>query len=294
MMNKPSPTAAYVRSNKHISVGALTTLDAFECVSSGEEEVETVVSDIPSSGGAEPTEAGAEAALDEMDGQGATELGRILLDLGFSDALSDEPLLVVRGPEISAKAFGQPPRLKNLFWRQYVTSKQRSGSLTTENLQKHTAAQPPSFPFGKMFEPANVGEWLLGFKAYARSVPVRDFTARLLGEDLGSDVANFVGEDAMLSDFDGNTMVAGDEPDGHYVVASRARCLRVPSGAGRSGFIVDDLVSISTPGERSTYGSSAGSEGADEDAAEDEVDIHWPLSGGGVAVAQSRAFDGRE
>lgn len=303
-MASKHPPVAIVRSKKQVglSLGTLTTLDAFECVSDSDSEVDTVISESPSlargiSEGPEPTETDKEAALKEIEGED-DEISNVLAELGFTEDTSGEPLLTAGHtgwPSDRGSTAGQPPRYKNLFWREYVAARQPKG-LTKERLEQHPSTKAPAFPFGKLFSPSCAGEWLAGFKSFARSVPVRDMTTRLLGEDIGSDVADFVGDDAMgdISDQSGTILDPAEKPDGTRVIASKF--VRVPAcvRSGRRGFVIDDEVSISTPGQRTPRGSSAGSEAGNEDGVSDgeEIDFRWPLHSGVTKVRQSRAFDG--
>lgn len=244
---------AMVRSRKHgmFSLGSLTTLDAFECVSDDQSDVETV-SDTPSvirpvSDGPEPSETSIQDYMGDLDVDG-TDMQKALADLGFDEDFTDEPLLTVSNSNECLPRKGEPPAYKNLFWRKYLAAQQPHGKLTAERLEQHEAKQADAFPFGKTFSPRSAGEWLAGIKAFARGVPIREFSTSVFGDDLGIDVADFVGGDAMVttSEGQGSTIDTGDAPDGLRVAGFRCIRIPAPTSNGRAGFLCEDEVSIST------------------------------------------------
>lgn len=253
------------------SLGSLTTLDEFETVSVSDSEIDTV-SDGPTdiravSEGPEPTETSAEVELESqsLDGDQAE-----LEKLGFEEDLTGEPLLPAKNSHESQQASGQAPHYKNLFWRKYLASQQPFGRLTTERLMKHNEAMDrmPLHPFREPSRPVSLGEWVAGMKDVAKRVPVKVLTTGLLGDDIGIDVADFVGGDALNTASEGNqtTMEAADIPDGFRVVGSRCTWLALPQDAGRSGFMLDE-VSISSATASIDRGSDDGSEGSESDTA---------------------------
>mmetsp|Transcript_47455 Transcript_47455/g.141696 ORF Transcript_47455/g.141696 Transcript_47455/m.141696 type:complete len:298 (-) Transcript_47455:181-1074(-) len=293
-------SAAMLRSRKQCvqSLGSLTTLDAFECLSDTAGEVDTI-SDSPSdvqllSERPEPTEASVEADLNDVEGADSS-LRKILAELGFPDALADDPLLAVRAPAEHTRKCEQPPGYRNLFWRKFMASQQPYGRLTDERLQQHKTGYATSANGNNAGVSRSAGEWLAGFKDLAKSMPVKDMATRMFGVDIGADVARFVGNDALVSasEVQGTTIDHGENQDGRRVIGCKFTRLAAPTGVGRAGFLIDDEVSIATPHQSCSPDDSSSTGSSDETVQERETaDAWWKPLGAAVEVHESKAFNG--
>mmetsp|Transcript_118012 Transcript_118012/g.328904 ORF Transcript_118012/g.328904 Transcript_118012/m.328904 type:complete len:293 (-) Transcript_118012:99-977(-) len=243
------------------SLGALSTLDAFDdCVSDSDSDTLVVSSD----GGMEATEMDLEAKVGELDDPEEVARMQLLRSLGFTDAPMSEPLLPL--PSVAPRTSStQPPPYLNFFWRQYQASRQEPRKLTAAQLEQSNA----SFE-SKVDRPGNAGEWLWNFKAMAKSMPVKSLVACVLGDDLGPDVASFVGADGLAtsSELSAATLDACDAPYGQHVLGSMRFRLPASPDSGRAGFLLEEEVSIPTPGSSwpsyGISGSAAVSEAGDE------------------------------
>jgi len=287
------------------SLGSLATLDNLDCVSdtASDESVSQGPSILEESAGPEPTEGDAGKDLEDTEG-GHNEERNILMRLGFSDNATGEPLLPVCAQKELPVPTGQPPAYKNLFWRKFLASRQPFGTLTADRLKLHeklhpTTPQSLSELVDKTLPSASAGEMLAGFKFLARSVPVRDFATRIFGTDLGSDVAGFIGIDALasLSDIQDSSIDPMDSQDGRRVTGSRY--IRLPTGpkgsGGRAGFLMEDDVSISTPGPSSVRGGSAKSDADDEEDVRCQgsaLDSLFPPIQAVAEMSSKKAFNG--
>mmetsp|Transcript_1249 Transcript_1249/g.4222 ORF Transcript_1249/g.4222 Transcript_1249/m.4222 type:complete len:298 (-) Transcript_1249:257-1150(-) len=249
------------------SIGVLSTRDTLQCVGDtafGADTNSDCSSEISAaSPGPQPSEANAEAKLQELKDGVESNYDRILADLGFDEGVPEEPLLTVQNSTEGGPGSDQSPRRLNLFWRQHMKSRQPSGRLTAERLQQDAAAHPPVLCTRdeKAF-PCSVGEWLVGFKTLAKEVLIGNLTAQLLG-DVGTRVALFVGDDALAAASELHRVSEGPHENADLRRVVGSRLCRVPAtmgGDGRAGFVIDDDVSISVPCGTSSSGSVAGGE----------------------------------
>mmetsp|Transcript_99518 Transcript_99518/g.276973 ORF Transcript_99518/g.276973 Transcript_99518/m.276973 type:complete len:276 (-) Transcript_99518:209-1036(-) len=218
--------------------------------------------------GTEPTETNLEAELSKQADTAEPGVDELLASLGM--AFSAEPLLPPPRKALPVGTGTQPPPYRNLFWRRY----KQSGRLTAELLKQQTKeSELVALPTGTGARPMNDGEWLWHFKAVARSVPIRCVAASILGEDLGSDLACFVGLEAFdaSSERHGGTVDADDPPNGERVIGSRYVPTMAMMGKGRAGFALADEVSISTPGRTSSLRSYRTSSDAESEASEADL-----------------------
>lgn len=286
----------------HHSVGTLATctFEAFECVSDSDTEVDTITEHGSISlCGPEPTEADLEAEIKEVDDPAELEQDlKILRALGFTDTITNsEPLLPpVPSSSTNASTGVQPPVYTNLFWRAFKASQQPPGKLTAARLaQQNSACNVRAVPLGKGASAASAGEWLGQFKAAARAVPVKDMTARIFGQDIGSDVACFMGNDALdsKSDVAASTMEA---PHGRRVLGSKYAPQPLWLGTGRCGFMVEEEATISTPDNsqhQSLMGSETASEAVDHGSVIDEpATSQWWLPRADAEGHDAEGFSG--
>mmetsp|Transcript_73541 Transcript_73541/g.203008 ORF Transcript_73541/g.203008 Transcript_73541/m.203008 type:complete len:301 (-) Transcript_73541:287-1189(-) len=282
----------------HINTtGALTTVDAFECVSNSDTDVDTItevgsLTDSPSQG-PEPTEGDQEALIDELDefkDKEEFDRAKILRALGFDVCPNNEPLLPAPSPSTSACKTTQPPPYLNLFWRQYKASQQQDCELTADRLNQQNAVLESLQDSDVL--PMTAGEWLGQFKRNAKEVPVKSFAMSFFGNDLGSDVACFMGADGLktTSEHSATALEAEDAPCGHYVIGSKY--VPIPATVGRAGFFINEAASISTPdssSDRNTFESEASSDYFWED---DVVTGDWWLTPADCMELQDAAFTG--
>lgn len=200
----------------------------------------------------ELTEADLEAELGEHDGAAEPDVGDDLWkSLGMAPCFSGEPLLPPPKRTTQPGPGAQPPPFCNLFWRQIAASQQQPGRLTRELLAQQDADfELGTLPTGTEPRPVTDGEWLGHFKAIAKSVPIRRVAATLVGEDLGSRLAGFMGLGALdaPTELHARSVGADDLPSGERVIGSQYVPTSVSMGKGRAGFELTEDASVSTPG----------------------------------------------
>lgn len=256
----------------HHSVGTLTTVDAFECVSDSDSAIDTItevdsLSDVWSRG-TELTEADLDAELNEQDDNAEPDVDALLRSLGMTRYRSEEPLLPP--PKNTKSTVTQPPPYCNLFWRQYLASQKQPGKLTAELLaEQNKKFDSRAIPTGREAWPLSNGDWLGYFKAIAGAVPIKHLAGSIVGEDVGSDLAHFMGLGALdtSSDRQASTADTGDVPNGKRVIGSKYVTHVVSMGKGRTGFAFLDEVSIKTPVNSSSH-SQCTDIGGDSEASE--------------------------
>jgi len=128
----------------------------------------------------------------------------------------------------------------------------------------------------KKVRPECAGEWLWLFKTTARQVPMVALAACVLGDDIGCDVASFMGYDDLetSSELSAGALDACDAPHGKHVVASMYTPLQASGVSGRAAFVFEDEVSVPTPNGSLPSYSVAGSDTTSE-ASDVDTDTWW-------------------
>lgn len=228
------------------SLGSLVTMENdrvrdSDSEGSGHETDEDFHSDKP-----EAAETLPDHDLASFQGGDDADKEAMLAIFGIADYDEGEPLVWSSSITQKRQRGVEVPRLRNLFWRQYLARREPSGQLTAARLEAHATAQR-----GKAKPDArasSAGTWLQTFKATAQMVPVADAASRALGQDLGPGVAAFVGGEAVCS----SSQNVGSDLDkeiqnGHRVEGPKAMTFYGCVPHGRCGFLIEDNVSVSTP-----------------------------------------------
>jgi len=271
-MSALTTTANVALAGSHcLCVDSLTSLAtvANDCVSDSESEDDTVTANGTFYGAQshepEPSETDAEAHHDEAGEFGDVDIKRVLDSLGFMGCPIGEVLLPA-STNLNPPTGDTAPQFRNLFWRQYHASRDLPGQLTASRLAAHDAAHNTAGA-GRQALASSPGEWLQQFKMKALGVPVMDISTRILGPEMGTEVAAFLGTDGLGTPSEhGGSAQLGDAPnDGHHVIGSKCRRVPASTAHGRAAFLLDDEVSVSTPEHASSHQSDIGSEASDDD-----------------------------
>jgi len=273
MSAMPAPTDPAPAGSRKLCIASLTSLTtiANDCMSDSESDAHTVTANgtvrKASSPRPEPPEADAEAHRDEAGESGEADIQRVLGSLGFEGCPLGGALLPAPASSTPPTS-GAAPRHRNLFWRRYHAARKLPGKMTASQLAAHDAAAHSTAGAGRLAPAPSAGEWLRQFKTKALGVPVADISARILGPELGTEVAALLGAHGLgtPSELHGGSAQPGDAPDdGHRVVGSKCRRVPACTAHGRAAFLLDDEVSVSTPGPASPHPSDTGSEASGED-----------------------------
>lgn len=234
------------------------------------------------SDGPEPSVIEAEVHLNDLDADDG-DVESILDALGFADRSAVEALLPASTASTAPATGADPPRRRNLFWRQYTAVREPRGRLTAARLAAHEKAQSSG---AKAHSASAV--WLGNFKTSAKMVPVTDLATQVIGYGLGEDVAGFLGGDGLDSQSErlGSAVDVDDAASGCRVVGFRSMRLSAGMAHGRATFLNDDEVSIATPDCSSAFSDNGG----------EDVDVGVFLNADEEMTSQQRtnmAFSGR-
>jgi len=104
----------------------------------------------------------------------------------------------------------------------------------------------------------SAGDWLVAFIERARAVPLKEACMDFVGDDLGIQIADYVGSVHSSERECGSNIDMEEVPNGEQVKGYKRIIRHTMIGEGRPGFMMDGDASISTPGHTTPVRSDGG------------------------------------